>query len=157
MKKVTYEISFTARQLKVIDKQINETFDSYIEKNHKSPLTTAERDHLMGQTKDQLAVYIQEISGNSEKWGMSHKRIPVTVSASKSKAPKDLMSIVNKKDEDRFFYNKGLWFVQDSSNGDGMTYQEFVKAIYSEIYQGASTAAFYSIDSFISCREKFGK
>lgn len=156
MKKVTYEVSFTLRQLKKIEERINSTIDAYLIKNPESIVSEKEKEHLVGQAKDQLTVFIQSLSGTNEKWSMAHKKIPIVVQAPKSKHKKDLMSALGPQIEDKFYKQKGSWYLYDGETTEGFTYQNFVKELYNEIYEGASTAAFYAIDSFVAVKEKFG-
>lgn len=157
MKKSIYELPFTARQIKVIENEINNTFTNYLKNNQHERVTKKELERLKSKAKDQLTVYIKSLSSANDKWSMSHKTIPILVKSKDGRNQVDLMSMMDPKEEDTLFYfNKIEWF--DYPNGeatDGMTYNNFKKRVYQDIYEGASTAAFYAIESFCSVRREF--
>lgn len=155
MKKEIYEVSFTKKRLNDIEEIIKTTFDSYIQKNPEVQLTKAQLDHLMCQAKDQLTVYIQEMSNSSDRWTMSHKKIPITVLSDKPKKKKDLMSALTPPKPDYFINVKGEWKIADEKAEGALTKTGFDRYILSQINEGAATAAFYAIESYVSCKRVY--
>lgn len=155
MKKEIYEVSFTKRRLETIEEIINKTFESYMTKNPEVILTKAQCDHLMGQAKDQLTVYIQEMSNSSDRWTMSHKKIPITVLSEKPKKKKDLMSSFTPDVPEYFTNVKGDWVVSNEKTENSYTKTGFDKYILSQINEGAATAAFYAIESYVACNRVY--
>lgn len=156
MKKIVYQIPFTVRQLKIIDKNIEETLESYLKKNPDEFVSANEIEHLKGMAKDQLTVYIQSLANSSERWSMSHKKLGVLIKSSSKLMKKDLISMLDNPKEDYFSNKDGSWVLSNKSDKSAMSFSDFSKEIYKDLYESASTAAFYAIESFVNCRKLYG-
>lgn len=151
--KTTITIPFTKRQIKAIEDRINTTLNIYLKKNPDVIITDDERSTLIRKAKDQLTVYIQEKTENSQHWTLNHKQISLLVTTDSKVKHDDLMSIQDdpqeflfKKDKDSIvMIDKEL--VEKSEQKQYMTKSELTKAFYKDLYESASTAAFYSIES----------
>lgn len=153
MKKVIYEVPFTNEVLKKVEETIKDTLELYLKRNPEVNITPTEKARLIGQAKDQLTVFIQDLSKGSEKWTMSHKRVPVLVFAKEERKANDLMSALTTRKSEYFIYDRHTWILSNTKVDGAISRLEFNKAIRNEIYEGASTAAFYAIESYSHCKQ----
>lgn len=153
MKKVIYEVPFTNDVLKRIEEAIDETLDLYLKRNSEVRITSTERSRLVGQAKDQLTVFIQDFSKSSDKWTMSHKKVPVLVLAKEERKANDLMSALTTRKTEYFKFDKHSWTLLESKEPGALSRTEFNKEIRNQIYEASRTSAFYAIESYSHCKQ----
>lgn len=153
--KNTYQVSFTIKKIRKIDERIESTFDKYLERNPEESLSEVERERLTGLIKDQLTTYVQSLS-HEDKWTMEHKRIPITVYSNEKQKVKGLMSATEENAPEYFYRDDFSWLVKNEKTPGAMSKAMFEKAVSEDVYISAETAAFYSIDSYISTRNGLG-
>lgn len=153
MGKIIYNIPFTKRQTEKINQSIVDTINNYIKRNNiEEDNNTIEM--LQNKAKDQLIVYVSDMSHLNERWGLEHKILPVTIY---TKLIEEDISILDKeiKNRNNYFYKKaGKWYMVDEEKDGYLTRQDFIKTIYSIVYDGAEVAAFYAIDSYRNVKER---
>lgn len=156
MKKIIYSISFANRQLVKIDEAIDETTTDYLERNYDVSLSQSELEYIKGCAKDQLAVFIKDFSGNTERWNMSYTKIPFAIMAKEPRTIKDLTTLTQPTKEDKFYQEKGVWYMADGTEDFPVSASStMVREIYKEIYQSAKIAAFYAIESFVAAKKVY--
>lgn len=156
MKKVTYGIPFQDVNRKRIESIIRATFRSYLGKNKECSLSRKDRERLMGQSKDQLTMYIKDMAGTAEVWSMSHNEIPFSVMTEIEVKRKSLLSVLDGEEVKNTFYQvKNTWYLGEDKDYEVISSDEFIKRVYSEIYDGAETAALYAIDSLFVVKERY--
>lgn len=156
MKKVTYGVPFEDANRRKIENVIRATFRAYMQKNERGSLSRKDREHLMGQSKDQLTMYIQDLARSNEAWSMAHNEIPFVVMSENGVRRKSLLSVMGEDVEENTFYRvKNFWYLGRDDNFEMLNSEEFANEIYREIYEGAETAALYAIDSLFSVRERY--
>ena len=155
MIKTICTVSFTIKKIRKIDTEINSTFDKYLERNPEEKLSQVERDHLLSLTKDQLTTFIQSLS-HGEKLTMEHKKVPITVLTDEKLKVNDLINPKIDSSPDYFYSDDQGWHITKEKEKNYYSKPMFDKIITEEIYQHSSTAAYYSIDSYVSCRNGLG-
>lgn len=153
MIKYNEDISFTPNNINVIEKRAKAVFEDYLDKNYTLYLSVKDEDYLIGKVKDQLTIYIKELSDTNDPWSMSNGSVFVTVLAKKPIHENNLLD--NKVGSERKYYKKkNKWYLEDENN-KGRVRKTFEREVMNDIYSSAEVAAFYAIDSFFNAKAAY--
>lgn len=145
-----FEYALVSSDKVKIKKIIENEFDKFSEHNHLK-LSDTDREKLRRLAIEQLSEYMSELSEEKTRWSLDGNIITVKVQTKLNNISKFVLDKkkLSEQENYRFIQKSNKWeLIFDPTKKIGIPYNKFNITIYSQMFNAASTAAFYAIVSW---------